>query len=127
MLVSIKSAKLTKTLFDQVQFLSKEDVLEGRFNVLGWCIVKSKTNLNLKYIVFNDGIEGELRKMLFFDFIIGEEDYLELRNPWTTISNQKIHVEASDRRFLGKSGSILLSDLLEKIKREATERGQFFI
>lgn len=127
MLVSIRSAKFTKALFEQTQFLDKSNILAGNFSVLGWCIVKSKTNLNLKYIILNDGISGELRKMLFFDFIVEAEGYLELKNPWSTISNQKFEV-VDDDLFFGKGkGANKLRNLLEKIKRESEEKGQFYL
>lgn len=117
MLVSIKSAKFTKALFEQIQFLSKEDIFSDRFSVLGWCVVKSKTNLNLKYIVLSDGISGELKKMLLFSFIAEEGGYLELKNVWPTVSNQKFEVKEDKR----------LKNLLEKIKRESGEKGQFYL
>ena len=126
MQVSIKTLKLNKALFDQVQFLDKKDILDDRFMVLGWCVVKSKTNLNLKYIVLSDGISGELRKMLFFSFITEADGYLELSNSWSTISNQKIKIEDSDRSWRDGDTSNL-RNLLEKIKRVATEKGQFYL
>lgn len=127
MTVEIKKAKLTKALFDQIQFLSKEDILSEEFYPVGWCVAISKTKLNLKYIVLNDSSNGELRKMLMYSFVENVDNkYIELHNPHLNVANQKIKLDSNDLHSWDKT-SYELSDLLHKIKRVAEEKGQFYL
>lgn len=126
MTVEIKKAKLTKALFDQIQFLDKADILGEEFYPVGWCIVKSKTRLNLKYIVLNDSVSGELRKMLMYSFIALYERHMELKNVYNNLDNQKLGWELGDNSFSPEKLAHLYG-LLQKIKRVAGEKGQFYL
>lgn len=117
--VLIKRCKLTNSILSQTTHITKDEILFGDFDVLGWCNVKLNSKLMVKYIVFNSYSGGELRKMLKFDFIDTEDKYLRLRNPYGNLANQKIEYTEDE---LGK----LLNKLIG-LQKELDIKGQIYL
>ncbi len=106
-------------MFTQSTFITKEEILEGKFDVLGWVNIKVSKYGMIPYIVLNDTASGEIRKMLKFYSVEASNSLITLKNNQIRISNQEINVSLYDR--------VMLKDKLFGLQKMVNIKGQFYL
>jgi len=115
--VILKKVKITSSILNQVLILKADDLKS--FEVLGYCVLK-----NDKWIVLYNASTNELRKTLMFKEVLIDNGH-----------SSPFHIKVifpskyAPRYYDGKNDSDCQEfiKLMNQIKHQAEEKGQFFI
>lgn len=96
MQIELKVVKgIKKSLISQIQPLSRAEVTDKNFIVIGWCRYKQNSKLTYDLILFHNGF-GELRKMVKFHSIQETVNGITLKNKYPRLVNLSFEPESEE-------------------------------
>lgn len=108
-----------RSLISQIQLLSRAEVTDKVFDVVGWCRYKANSKSTYDLIILSNH-DGELRKMVKFFEIEERELGLTLVNKYPRISNLTFEPSCEE-----EYKHVLTC--CWKIYNDTKEKGQFYV